>query len=81
MLSMTKSFYQNPFSFRYPYEAIRVVTADGYVLLMERMPRFVKKPISNLVHFFIIMLFIEGLLVQRKVFTESLIDCTLMFVN
>lgn len=26
---------------RYPYEAIRVVTADGYVLLLERIPRYV----------------------------------------
>lgn len=27
-------------SFRYPYEAIHVVTDDGYVLLLERIPRF-----------------------------------------
>ena len=25
---------------RYPYEAIRVVTNDGYVLLLERIPRY-----------------------------------------
>ena len=24
---------------RYPYEAIRVITADGYILLLERIPR------------------------------------------
>ena len=26
--------------YRYPYEAIRVVTSDGYVLLLERIPRY-----------------------------------------
>ena len=25
---------------RYPYESVRVVTEDGYVLLMERIPRY-----------------------------------------
>lgn len=25
---------------RYPYEAIRVITSDGYVLLVERIPRY-----------------------------------------
>lgn len=25
---------------RYPYEAIRVVTSDGYGLLLERIPRY-----------------------------------------
>lgn len=29
--------------FRYPYEAIRVVTSDGYVLLLERIPRLASK--------------------------------------
>jgi hypothetical protein len=28
-----------PTSDRYPYEAIKVITADGYVLLLERIPR------------------------------------------
>ena len=26
-------------SHRYPYEAIHVITANGYVLLLERIPR------------------------------------------
>jgi hypothetical protein len=26
-------------SFRYPFEAIKVVTSDGYVVLLERIPR------------------------------------------
>lgn len=25
---------------RYPYEAIHVITSDGYVLLLERLPRY-----------------------------------------
>lgn len=27
-------------SFRYPFEAIKVVTSDGYVVLLERIPRW-----------------------------------------
>jgi hypothetical protein len=27
--------------FRYPYEAIHVITSDGYVLLLERIPRYI----------------------------------------
>lgn len=27
---------------RYPYEAIHVITADGYVLLLERIPRLIE---------------------------------------
>lgn len=27
--------------YRYPYEAIRVVTSDGYGLLLERIPRYI----------------------------------------
>lgn len=34
----------------YPYEAIRVVTADGYVLLMERMPRRDSRKVVYLQH-------------------------------
>lgn len=25
---------------RYPYEAIHVITSDGYVILLERIPRY-----------------------------------------
>lgn len=31
--------YSLPF-LRYPYEAIHVITSDGYVLLLERIPRY-----------------------------------------
>ncbi|XP_075503479.1 uncharacterized protein LOC142540904 [Primulina tabacum] len=34
----------------YPYEAIRVVTADGYVLLLERIPRKDAKKVVYLQH-------------------------------
>ncbi|KAI5660166.1 hypothetical protein M9H77_28959 [Catharanthus roseus] len=34
----------------YPYEAIRVVTADGYVLLMERIPRRESRKVVYLQH-------------------------------
>ena len=29
-----------PDLYRYPYEALRVVTEDGYVLHLERIPRY-----------------------------------------
>lgn len=34
----------------YPYEAIRVITADGYVLLLERIPRRDSKKVVYLQH-------------------------------
>lgn len=34
----------------YPYEAIRVVTADGYVLLLERIPRRDARKVAYLQH-------------------------------
>lgn len=40
LLSMSVHFMIHPSnSDRYPYEAIHVITADGYVLLLERIPR------------------------------------------
>ncbi|XP_052175564.1 uncharacterized protein LOC127790253 isoform X2 [Diospyros lotus] len=36
--------------FGYPYEAIRVVTADGYVLLLERIPRRDSRKVVYLQH-------------------------------
>lgn len=39
--------------FRYPYEAIHVVTSDGYVILLERIPRYNKFLFSEMLNFYL----------------------------
>lgn len=41
----------------YPYEALRVITEDGHILLLERIPRYVEETMSCSVHHIIIVYF------------------------
>lgn len=58
---------------RYPYEAIRVVTADGYVLLLERIPRY--ESTSDL---YIYLFIFEALLWFAYLVLDFFLDLRLM---